>query len=56
MNKEAGTIIFTLELFLIANIRYHLTVNEHGKLDNHILRQTELPTHQPSLSSFLQPE
>lgn len=32
MNKEACTIIFIVELFLITKIRYHLNVNEHGKL------------------------
>lgn len=32
MNKEACMIIFNVELFLITKIKYHLNVNEHGKL------------------------
>lgn len=49
--REACTIILTAGLFLMAKIRYHLNVNEHGKLKNYILQQTVLAAH-PSANSF----
>lgn len=51
MNKKACTIIFTIELFLVAKIKYHLNVNEHGKLNNYILQQTVSAAH-PSVIPF----
>lgn len=50
--QEACTIILTAELFLIAKIRYHLNVNEHGKLNNYILQQTVLAAHPSAVPFF----
>lgn len=49
-----GTVVFTLALFLVAKIS---SVNEPGKLNNHILQQT-VQAAQPPVSTFffLQPE
>ena len=54
MNTEAGTVVLTLALFLVAKIS---SVNEPGKLNNHILQQT-VQAAQPPVSTFffLQPE